>query len=206
MQFSSYADFRAKFQSMFDGDDGNPSDVSGDVLDLCIAAGEVQLYRILRSSTMDSALSVLVAGNVGPLPDDFLELRGAPYVPTFRTSVFAPWEQVQDMIQMGCRQAAHPCYYSFEGDNLIFYPSQDQVTVTGRYYAQFAPISTGLNALFNRHWDCFLYAALANSAPFIGEMQRLPIWKDTYDTLVESANEQERRRITRGSKLQTRVG
>ena len=118
-----------------------------------------------------------------------------------------PWQQLQDRIQL--TQATFtqsPYWYSFQSDQMLFYPLQpDGTVVIGTYYKRFADISTGLNALFNRHPDVFLYASLAECAPFLGEMTRLPIWEKKYTDLIEAANEQERRRITRGSKLQTRV-
>lgn len=206
MNFSNYADYRNKVQVALDGDDISTSDLSVDVLDLIIAAGEARIYRDLRSSTQDTALSLTISSNVATLPSDFIELRGAPYVVSFGVADYLPWEVMQNQIQLGADTATSPFYYSSEGDTLIFYPVlASGVVVKGRYYKQFADISTGLNAFFTRHPDVFLYAALSSSAPFLGELTRLPIWEQTYTSLVQSANEQERRRMSRGSKLQTRV-
>ena len=205
MQFSSYTDFRTKVQIMIDGDDVSQSDWSTNTLDLIIGSGEQSIYRDVRSSTQDAAFSLAVTNNVATLPSDFLELRGSPYVGTFMAATYAPWEAVQNMIQIGAQTGNHPVRYTFVGDTMIFYPVQTGVTVTGQYYKRFTDISGGLNALFTRHPDLFLYAALAESAPFIGEMDRLQIWQQKYQTIVQSVNEQERRRVTRGSKLSTRV-
>ena len=193
---------------MFDGDDVSTSDISGDVLDLIISAGEQRIYRELRSSTQELGLSITTTNNLAPLPSDFLEMKGSPYLGSNKaTANFMPWQQLQDRIQL--TQATFtqsPYWYSFQSDQMLFYPLQpDGTVVIGTYYKRFADISTGLNALFNRHPDVFLYASLAECAPFLGEMTRLPIWEKKYTDLIEAANEQERRRITRGSKLQTRV-
>lgn len=207
MNFSSYADFRTKFQQMFDGDDISQSDISVTVLDLIIGAGEQRLYRELRSSTQDVALSVTTTGNLAALPADFLELRGAPYVALKAAATYAPWEAVNNAIQLQDTSVivSNPVRYTFQGDNLLFFPAQaDGTAITGRYYKRFGDVSTGLNALFTRHADVFLYAALAESGPFIGD-SRTTIWEQKYASLVSAANEQERRRVTRGSKLQTRV-
>lgn len=191
---------------MLDGDDISTSDLSVDVLDLIIGAGEQRIYRDLRSSTQDTALSLTITSNVATLPSDFIELRGAPYVSTFGVAVYAPWEAVQNQIQLGADTANAPVFYTFQGDTMIFYPAlATGVSITGRYYKRFADISTALNALFTRHADIFLYASLAESGPVLGEMTRTPIWEQKYVSLVQAGNEQERRRVTRGSKLQTRV-
>ena len=203
MQFSNYADFRTKVQILLDGDDISTSDLSVAVLDLIISSGEQRIYRNLRSSTQDVPFSVTATNNVATLPTDFLEMRGAPYVGPNLTATYVPWEVITGLINGG-NTATHPIRYSFAGDTMIFYPAQSG-TITGRYYKKFADISTGLNALFTRHPDLFVYAALAESAPFLGESTRLQIWEAKYTQLVTDANEQERRRVTRGSKLSTRV-
>jgi hypothetical protein len=206
MQFASYAAFREAVQILIDGDDISTSDLSVVSLDLMIGAGEIRVYRDLRSSSQDTALSLTVASNRATLPADFIELKGAPYVANFVTAIYAPWEALQNQVQIMGESRSNAFYYSFEGDTIMFYPSlQDGTVVSGRYYKKFNDISTGLNALFNRHPDVFLYAALVESAPFLGEVARMPVWQDRYQSLVQAANEQERRRITRGSKLATRV-
>ena len=53
--------------------------------------------------------------------------------------------------------------------------------------------------------DLFLYAALSESGTFLGESTRGPLWETKYTQLLAAANEQERRRYTRGGKLQTRI-
>lgn len=204
MQFASYVDFRNQVTTLLDGDDISQSDLSIQVLDLIIGAGEVRIYRDIRSSTQDTALSITATNNSAPLPADYLELKGAPLTPKFRASTYAPWEVVQNYIQTGCTLSGQVTYYSFEGDTMIFYPPQTGA-ITGRYYKRFPDLSTGLNAFFNRHPDLFIYAALSESAPFLGELTRLPVWQQKYSELASAASEQERRRMTRGSKLSTRV-
>lgn len=205
MIFTNYADFRNDVHTLLDGDDISTSDLSVSVLDLIISAGEQRIYRELRSSTQDTALSLTITANVATLPSDFLELRGSPYVAGFIPTVYMPWEQLQALIQTSAAQS-HAIYYTFQNDTMIFSPIQATgVQVTGRYYKRFADISTGLNAFFTRHPDLFIYAALAESGTFMGEMSRLSAWETKYVSLVSAANEQERRRVTRGSKLQTRV-
>lgn len=209
MNFTSYADFRTRFQQMFDGDDISQSDISGNVLDLIIGAGEQRIYRELRSSTQEAAFTLTVTLNAAPLPADFLELKGSPYIGNgFATANFVPAQQIQDAIQLNTNTlTSGPSYYSFQSDSMIFYPPQGTgVSIKGTYYKRFPDISVGLNALFTRHPDVFLYASLAECGPFLGEMTRAPIWEKKYGDLVQAANEQERRRITRGSKLQTRIG
>src|SRR5258708_1003758 len=122
MLFSNYADFRNKVQVMLDGDDISTSDLSVDTLDLVIGAGEQRIYRDVRSSTQDVALSLTITSNVATLPTDFLELKGAPYVSTYGVAIYAPWEAVQNQIQLGADTTPAPAYYTFQNDTMIFYP------------------------------------------------------------------------------------
>lgn len=207
MQYANYSAFRDAFLTMLDGDDISTSDISGNVLDLIIGHGEQRIYRDCRSSTQDVPFSVATISNKAPLPANFLEMRGSIYVGSKPTSKYTPLESIQNMINVGTNSAtASPLRYSFTGDNMIFYPIQpDATVVTGQYYKRYNDISTGLHDFFTRHPDLFMYAALSEAAPFLGEMTRGPQWDAKYSSLALAVNEQERRRVTRGSKPQTRI-
>jgi hypothetical protein len=174
-----------------------------------IGAGEQRLYREIRSSTQEVALTLTVASNAAPLPTDFIEMKGSLLIGNgFATANYLPQQQLQDALQLSQNtQTSGPYYYTFQSDTVVFYPTQPTgVVITGTYYKRFPDISTGLNALFTRHPDLFMYAALSESAPFLGEMTRMPVWEKKYTDLVSQVNEFERRRYSRGSKLQTRIG
>ena len=208
MNYANYAAFRNSVQVMLDGDDISTSDLSVAVLDLIISSGEMRINRDVRSSTQDASLVLTTSGNLAVLPFDFLELRGSPYVGTFPVAIYAPWEAVTNAINLNQDTSSNRVvYYSFQSDQIIFFPVQtDGTSVTAQYYRRFPDIgSSGLNPLFLRHPDLFLYASLAESGPFLGETTRTPVWEDKYKTLVQAVNEHERRRYTRGSKLAARV-
>lgn len=208
MIFASYPAFRTQTQQLIDGDDVSQSDLSVPVLDLIISAGERRIYRDVRSTTQDTAMALTTTSNLAALPADFIEMKGAPFVANKAVATYAPWEAVQNEIQLQTASviSSAPVRYTLQGDSILFFPAQaDGTAVTGRYFKKFADISTGLNIFFTRHSDLFMYAALAESAPFLGEMTRLPIWESKYSELAKSVNEEERRRQTRGSKMSTRV-
>lgn len=204
MQFPNYAAFRTAVLIVIDGDDISQSSISAGVLDLIIAAGEQRLYRDVRSTTQDVSFLIDVQSDgTAPLPNDCIELRNV-YFPGFPSLTYAPDEAVQTLVQLG-GTSGPARRYTLEGDNMVFFPAQTSGTVLGRYYKKLPTLDTGLNNFFLRHWDLFMYAALAESAPYIGEQSRLEEWKQRYLTIASSVNETERRRGSRGSKLQTRV-
>jgi hypothetical protein len=207
VNFANYADFRNRVQIAIDGDDISTSDLSVAVLDTQIGIAEQRIYRDLRSSVQDAPLVLTTTGNLAPLPADFIELRGAPYVGTFAVATYVPWEEITNSINFNQDTSSNRVVrYSFQSDSMIFYPVQtDGTSITAQYYRRFPDISISLNPLFTRHPDVFYYGALAVLGDFVGETERAPKWEQMYLTIVQSVNETERRRYTRGGKLSTRV-
>ena len=82
----------------------------------------------------------------------------------------------------------------------------DGTTIGGRYYQKAPDVSTGaLSAAFNKYPDVWLYAALSSAAPFIGEDQRIGIWKMEYRGRLLAANRNDRVSRQSGSRLTTRA-
>jgi hypothetical protein len=206
--FANYAAFRTSVQQLMDGDDISTSTMSVSILDLIIATGERRLYRDVRSSAQDTALTLSVTNNSAPMPIDLIELRSV-YLANGVPLIYMPYEQFQERLQLSSASTRKPYYYTFEGDSIIFYPSQaDGTVINGRYSKRFCSIVTeGLagNTYFARFPDLWTYAALLESAPFIGESTRMPVWEQRYQEIVLSVQKYERRRYTQGSKLSMRV-
>ena len=96
--------------------------------------------------------------------------------------------------------------YTQQGTNLTFFPSlSDGTVVAGRYYKKQPDIVNSLNAAFNRYPYLWLYAALAEASPFLGEDSRLAMWKAQYKARVLSANRNERDRSAHGSRMTVRA-
>lgn len=209
MAFATYNDFRGAVLLMIDGDEV-ASDIQPQTIDLMISLGEGMVYtgsesdRLgpLRASSMESALSVVVASNAAAIPANCLELSAAWFDPAKPLDV-VPEEEVRRSLSVGgapvrkCAQA---------GDNIIFAPAASNgATLLGRYYAKPAPLASGLHATFNRYPELFLYAALYASAPFLGFDRRIPVWQSYYRGLLAQANAQERMRAFGGSRLRVRT-
>lgn len=214
MNFSNYAAFRQAVQQIIDGDDISQSTISVTILDLIISTGEQRVYRDVRSSTQDTLFSGTSLSNVIALPADCIEIKSL-YPPGFPTLDYMPYQQVASKIQLN--QAAwngitqgQAQVYSLEGENIIFWPTlTDGTLINGRYIKRFPDIAvSGLtgNTFFARFPDLWMYAALSESGPYVGEKDRLPEWKERYAQIATAANEFEKRRARAGSKLTTRVG
>lgn len=211
MQFASYADFRTAVLKMIDGDNVNSQALQQDTLDLLIAMGEQAVYigsdggrgepvPPLRVSDMEAPLSITVTGNLAPLPADCLALKRVQLDGEYPMD-YAAEEGILRLLKIGGSGSARK--FTQQGSSLLFFPSlSDATTVTGRYFKRAPDISTGtLSDAFNRYPDVWLYAALAESAPFIGEDARLPMWKTLYASRVRAAMCSDSAQANTGSRL-----
>lgn len=204
MQFANYSDFRSAVLRMIDGDDSSGS-IKTDTLDLLIAMGEERVFHGdgdvpgLRSGEMEADLSLTVTANLATLPADCLELVRVQFDGQSPLS-YLPGHEVNDRLRYG---GGAPLYYTEQGRALKFYPEATG-TVEGRYYQRPADLKSGLSAVFVRYPAVFMYAALAEAAPFIGEDDRLAMWKAQWAGWMRTAQSAERNRATAGSRLRMR--
>lgn len=215
MQYASYAAFRTAVLTMIDGDDANSGSLNQTTLDMLIAQGEQSVYYgtfgpngevvpPLRCAEMEAPLSLTAAGNLAALPADCLELTCVQMAGEYPMDYASEEGMLRKLKYPGSGAAR---FYGQQGTNLLFYPGlSNGATVAGRYYKRPPDIGLGaLNAAFNRYPDVWLYAALAEAAPFIGEDTRLAMWKQQYKARVTSANRSDRNRMSMGSRMTVRV-
>lgn len=205
MQFTSYTDFRTKALKLIDGDDVSTS-FSTESLDLMIGMAENRVYRDLRASTMLAPLSQAVTANVATLPADLIELKEA-YFSGQRPLEIVPLDRLRRLVEdsVGAGVAR---YAAQDGDTLVFWP-QATGTVLGKYYKRPAAMADEVTwanqTTLARYPELFLFAALAESAPFIGEDARIPVWETKYAQALDAAHHDERVRVYGGGRLRMRT-
>lgn len=203
MQFANYTDFRVAVLKFIDGDDANSDALDQDTLDLLIALGESRVYQGdigvpgLRVSDMEESLSLAIANNTAALPSNCLALKRVQFTGQ-KPLDYMSEDQLERFLTVGGGGPSR--HYTQNGRSLIFYPTATG-TVQGRYYAKPADISAGLHATFNRYPEVYLFGALAEAAPFIGEDSRIPMWKAMWSGWMESAARNERLLAPDGSRL-----
>jgi hypothetical protein len=216
MNFASYTAFRTAVLTMIDGDASDQGAINTATLDLIIGMGEQAVYYgmsgpqgeelpPLRCADMESPLSITATGNVAPLPADCMEVIRVQQTAQ-NPMDYVPEEGVLRLLNASAGSGAAR-QFTQQGRNLLFFPTiADGSTIQGRYYAKAPDISLGtLSAAFNRYPDVWLYAALAESAPFLGEDDRIALWKSQYKGRLLAANRLERNRIPSGSRLSVRT-
>lgn len=159
------------------------SDLSSYTADL-ISLGEARLYSDLRVRAMESSLSTAISSGVIALPSDYIDLKhayidGTPVVWLERKS--AEWVYANYPTRSA---EGKPAFIAREGSNFIFGPYADSgYTVKGIYYARPSALSSALNTIFTNYPGVYLFAALAEAAPFLKDDKRLPMWEAKYTDL-----------------------
>lgn len=204
MQFANYADFRTSALKLIDGDNIG-STFSIESLDIFIGMAEDRVYSDLRASTMLEPLSVAVSGNTATLPADLIELKEA-YFDARRPLQIVPLERLRELTYSNAGQSM---YAAQDGDTLMFWPTATG-TLLGKYYAKPTAMKDETvwanQTTLARYPKLFLYAALVESMPFIGEDARLPVWESKYQQALTEAQKDERWRAYGGSTLRIRTG
>lgn len=205
MQFANYTDYRSTVLTMLDGDDSSGS-IKQTTLDVLIALGESRVYAGdntetgLRASTMVADLTGTALDNKVALPADCLALDAVWFDDGKPLEATSESDLRGRLRYSGGGDARR---YAMAGDALVFSPEVDDgAVIGGRYYQKPADIKTGgLHATFNRYPELYLYGALCESAPFLGEDSRLPMWKQLFTEWLMRANRAERQRGFDGSRL-----
>lgn len=208
MQFANYAEFRTAVLKMIDGDDVSTT-FSIDTLDLLIAMGESRVYNGvpgrsgLRASTMQQPLTGSVLSNAVALPARCLALEIVWFDPAKPLEAVTE-NELRDKAQWN--HGGDVRQYAQSGETLIFGPdAADGAAIGGRFYQRPTDIKNGLNTTFDRYPELFMFGALAESAPFLGEDARIPMWEAMFVRWLDAANKIERERVLAGSRLTQKV-
>jgi len=199
---TTYAQIRERVRLLIEGDEIDAS-FSTSTLDLLISMGENRVYRNLKSSTMYTVSAAQNAtSNVLAIPSATLSLDKV-IIDGKAVEVTDLW-RVQAHIDNG-DTATDTIYCAERGDNLIFWPAiSDTTNVYLYYYATPTALATTVNSTYERYPELFLYAAVAESAPFLGEDNRIPIWEGKFKLSLDDADRLERWRAYSGSAIRIR--
>jgi hypothetical protein len=187
----------------------NRSDLVDDITAF-ITLGESVIKRELRRKTVRAQITVTTESTA--LPADCSQLRsiypvsGTPYrdVPL---TIGTP-EQVAEMRAMTNGVVSRPGIAAVIDGNLVVAPAPDQsYTYEITYYQSLVPLSGSVasNVVLAEAPDIYLYAALAESAPFLQHDERIPVWESERDARIASLNEKRQLEEMAGSLKQARL-
>lgn len=157
-----------------------------------IAMGESYLNRKLRVKEMEASATVAPSTTVRyvALPTGYMELlaftddQGEPLTAldaeTLERAAYGIGTQRPDFYRISSRidfEAVADTAYSF----------------TLRYLKRLDLATDLTNSVLTNHPDCYLYASLMQSAPYIKDDARIATWKTLMDDAVRAANSQSAR-------------
>ncbi len=172
-----------------------------------VALGEARLFTDLRCREMEATadISTTSAQRADPLPARFVQARSlilaaATNVRLEYRSPAEYWSTYADI-----PTSAVPAYYTVEQDNFLWAPVPNAVvTITVAHYARPAAFSADAdtNAIIARWPSLYLYTALLEAAPFLGNDPRIVTWSGLYETLLASIHAADKRDRYSGDVIQ----
>jgi len=184
MSLANYTDLLASVASWV-----NRTDLTSVAPDF-VTLAEARIARDLRlRSQVTSATLATVASTQGAaLPTGWLEFENVTVVSSPDVQLNYVNIQHLDTKFPNNSYTGTPVVYSVEGQQILFGPVPDAVySVSVLYYKRYDPLSTTpTNWLLTNHPGVYLWAALAESAPFLKDDQRALVWEMKYKAEVEA--------------------
>lgn len=195
----TYSEFLVNVHRMMDGEDVGVSDLPLGMLQQLISVGEERVYAEVRCRHNEKAFTGLnVTNNEAPIPADYESLAvmhfgGKPLDPVSE-------EWLRDYLDS--QPTGDARHVAEAGAAFMFGPAvSDGTAVQGRYHFRYPALNQAnfaTNALVNAEPNLFIYATLAESAPFFGMTDRLPLWEAKYAAIRDRLNTKKERAAAGG--------
>lgn len=185
------------------------TDLTSSIPDL-VALAEARIARDFRLRAQITYGSFATTGGVEyvALPADFLEIENISLDGAVeRQLTYETPEQLDSRFPLGSGQS-RPAVYTIIGDRLYLGPCPDGAyTVKLAYYARLAALSADAdtNWLLIKHPDAYLFAVLAESAPFLMDDARATLWEAKYQALKNALELADDQSLRSGSALRVRA-
>lgn len=202
MPFTSKTDLRSSIKNWIRRTDLTDAEVD-DFITICEAEFN-RVFRLPQQETRDSAFSI--SSEYTALPTGFREMRSIFITtsPSHPLKLIAP-QAADDYFDNAT--TGTPLSYMISGTNLRVFPAPDGTyTADMLYYAAFSALTDSVtNYIFTTHPDIYLWGALVQSAPFIGDDPRVALWQSKYETAAKAVIDEGNRMRWRGGQAAQRV-
>lgn len=194
MAIATYSDLQATISSWLH----DRADMVPRVPDF-ISLGEAYLNRTLRGYDMEAQATITppVSGRSVALPPGYMEMisfvdhLGMPLHPVDAEEI--------DCLAFGLGPT-QPLYFYISSD-ITFEAPADQAYIYNMRYMKRLNLAADLtNSIIAKHPDCYLYASLVHSAPYLKDDARVTLWKSMLDAATTAVNAQA---IKRNQQLRT---
>jgi|TARA_R110000824_G_scaffold38982_2_gene118475 hypothetical protein len=197
MALTNYTTIKAVIQDYLDR-----SDLASQLTDFMTLA-ENRIYRDLRVSAMETALSATISSGTIAVPTGYLEMKYA-YINASPTSTLQRKDLDYIYTNYPTRSAdGKPAYYARQGTNFIFgpYPNSNY-SIAGIYYKKLTVLTgTGTNFITADIPEALIFGALVEAEPFLQNDERIPMWENRYQQTIKAAQAQDDGESLSGSPL-----
>ena len=166
----------------------NRSDLTATIPDF-ITLAESGFNKEIRNRKMIKRATATIDSQYSAVPADWLQtvdfvIESNPVV----TLEFITNEKL-DKLRETYTSSGTPKFYTIVGQELEVLPVPDSATLTGEitYYSKIPNLTdvNPTNWLMNSSPDIYLYGSLLQSAPYLVDDARIPVWASMYQKLVK---------------------
>lgn len=155
-----------------------------------IEYAESDLNRKIRHHKMITRADAVLDTSYVQLPADWLEtMRFTLIGGTTHRLASITVDDILKYTEESNNTAGRPNYYAHVGDTIEVVPTPDaSYDMQLTYYAEIPKLTAAnqTNWLLSSNPDIYLYAALLQSAPFLKEDARIPVWAGLYQNAQQS--------------------
>jgi hypothetical protein len=178
MALSTYTDLQASVANWL-----HRTDLTAVIPDLVVLA-EARIARDLRlrSQVVSATLSTVANQRTVTFPTDWLEFENVTLVGDPDSTLTYVNIQYLDTRFPNNYATGKPVVCSIEGQNLLLGPTPDAVySISTLYYQRWPALATAAtNWLLTNHPSLYLFATLAEAAPFLQDDARAALWEGKY--------------------------
>lgn len=191
MAITTYSELQASIANWL-----NRDDLTAVIPDF-IALAEARISRDLRHWKQEKRVTTDVDERYENLPNDVIEIRQVQHTSGGVISSISSFDMEKRRAESDT--SGKPKYMRLTADQIELYPTPDtSYSISMLYYGRIPALSVAEpdNWLLRDAPDVLLYAALAQTAPYLGEDARIQIWAGLYQTAIDALNaENEKGRV-----------
>lgn len=197
MTLSNYTELTTEIANFLNRDDLTS------VIPTFVRLAEAKMNRDIRHWRMETRKTALLDTQFTALPLDFLSpVRMTLNTAETKVLELAGTNEISKLRAEAGNATGVPAYYAMIDGSVEVFPSPDaDYTIEMLYYEAIEGLSNSIttNWILTYYPDVYLYASLLQSAPYLMEDNRIPVWGAYYTSALETLNQENELAKTGGS-------
>ena len=203
MSLSNFTELKTEIANFLNRDDLT------NVIPTFIRLAEAKMNRDIRHWRMETRKTALLDNQFTTLPIDFLSpVRMTLNTAETKVLELAGTNEISKLRAEAGNATGEPAYYAMIDGSIEVFPSPDaDYTIEMLYYEAIEGLSNSIttNWILTYYPDVYLYASLLQSAPYLMEDNRIPVWGAYYTSALETLNQENELAKTGGSGRRMRI-